>query len=44
MTDKSGSDNWSRDRVETLVFGVLRWVVIAVLVVVTLFPMYYSWW
>jgi len=32
---------WSRDRVETLVFGVLRWVVIAVLVVVTLFPMYY---
>jgi len=27
--------------VETLVFGVLRWVVIAVLVVVTLFPMYY---
>ena len=26
---------------ETLVFGVLRWVVIAVLVVVTLFPMYY---
>ena len=26
---------------ETLVFGVLRWVVIAVLLVVTLFPMYY---
>ena len=26
---------------ETLVFGVLRWVVIAVLVVATLFPMYY---
>ena len=41
MTDKSGSDNWSRDRVETLVFGVLRWVVIAVLLVATLFPMYY---
>ena len=41
MTDKSGSDNWSRDRVETLVFGVLRWVVIVVLLVVTLFPMYY---
>ena len=41
MTDKSGSDNWSRDRVETLVFGVLRWVVIAVLLVVTLFPLYY---
>jgi multiple sugar transport system permease protein len=33
--------SWSRDRVETLVFGVLRWVVIAVLLVVTLFPMYY---
>ena len=32
---------WSRDRVETLVFGVLRWVVIVVLVVATLFPMYY---
>ena len=26
---------------ETVVFGVLRWVVIAVLVVATLFPMYY---
>lgn len=26
---------------ETLVFGVLRWVVIAVLLVATLFPMYY---
>jgi multiple sugar transport system permease protein len=33
--------SWSRDRVETLVFGVLRWVVIVVLLVVTLFPMYY---
>jgi multiple sugar transport system permease protein len=32
---------WSRDRVETLVFGVLRWVVIVVLLIVTLFPMYY---
>lgn len=32
---------WSRDRVETVVFGVLRWVVIVVLVLVTLFPMYY---
>ncbi len=32
---------WTRDRVETLVFGVLRWVVIVVLVVATLFPMYY---
>jgi multiple sugar transport system permease protein len=32
---------WTRDRVETTVFGVLRWVVIGVLVVVTLFPFYY---
>jgi multiple sugar transport system permease protein len=33
--------SWSRDRVENLVFGVLRWVVIAVLVVATLLPFYY---
>jgi multiple sugar transport system permease protein len=32
---------WNRDRVETTVFGVLRWVVIAVLVLVTVFPFYY---
>jgi multiple sugar transport system permease protein len=32
---------WSRDRVETATFGVLRWVVIAVLVLVTAFPFYY---
>jgi multiple sugar transport system permease protein len=32
---------WTRDRVETAVFGVLRWVVIAVLVLVTAFPFYY---
>ena len=32
---------WTRDRVENTVFGVLRWVVIAVLVVVTLLPFYY---
>ena len=32
---------WTRDRVENLVFGVLRRVVIAVLVVVTVFPLYY---
>ena len=37
----SPAPSWSRDRVETLVFGVLRWVVIAFLVVVTLFPLYY---
>ena len=30
-----------RARVETKVFGVLRWVVIGVLIVVTLFPFYY---
>jgi len=32
---------WDRDRVETVVFGVLRWVLIAVLVVATVFPFYY---
>ncbi|MDQ4093693.1 MAG: carbohydrate ABC transporter permease [Actinomycetota bacterium] len=32
---------WNRDAVETRVFGVLRWVVIAVLVLVTAFPFYY---
>ena len=32
---------WTRDRVETVVFGVLRWVVIVVLVLVTAFPFYY---
>jgi multiple sugar transport system permease protein len=32
---------WSRDRFENALFGVLRWVVIAVLVVATLLPFYY---
>ncbi len=32
----------SRDTVETRIFGVLRWVVIAVLLFVTLFPFYYT--
>jgi multiple sugar transport system permease protein len=32
---------WSRNSVETRVFGVLRWVVIAGLVLFTLFPFYY---
>ena len=32
---------WTRDVIETKVFGVLRWVVIAGLVLVTLFPFYY---
>jgi multiple sugar transport system permease protein len=32
---------WTRDRVEDVLFGVLRWVVIAVLVAVTLLPFYY---
>ena len=32
---------WTRDRVENVVFGVLRWAVIVVLVVVTLLPFYY---
>jgi multiple sugar transport system permease protein len=32
---------WSRDGVETRVFGVLRWVVLAVLLLATAFPFYY---
>ncbi|MGY1601334.1 carbohydrate ABC transporter permease [Geodermatophilus sp. SYSU D00815] len=32
---------WSRNAVETRVFGVLRWVVIVFLVLFTLFPFYY---
>ncbi|MGH3983977.1 MAG: carbohydrate ABC transporter permease [Pseudonocardiaceae bacterium] len=32
---------WNRDAVETRVFRVLRWVVIAVLLLVTAFPLYY---
>lgn len=32
---------WNRDAVETRVFGVLRWVVVVVLLLVTAFPLYY---
>ncbi|WP_323960129.1 ABC transporter permease subunit [Arthrobacter sp. JZ12] len=32
---------WSRDRIETLVLTWLRWIVIAVILLVTLFPFYY---
>jgi multiple sugar transport system permease protein len=32
---------WNRDVVETRVFGVLRWVVLAVLLLATAFPFYY---
>jgi multiple sugar transport system permease protein len=32
---------WTRDRVENVIFGVLRWVVIAVLVAATVLPFYY---
>jgi multiple sugar transport system permease protein len=32
---------WDRDRVETVVFRVLRWVFIAIFLAVTLFPFYY---
>lgn len=32
---------WTRDTVETSVFRILRWIVIAVLLVATLFPFYY---
>jgi multiple sugar transport system permease protein len=33
---------WSRDAVETRVFQVLRWVVIAFLLIVSIFPFYYT--
>jgi multiple sugar transport system permease protein len=33
---------WTRDSVERRVFGVLRWVVIALLLLVTIFPFYYT--
>jgi multiple sugar transport system permease protein len=39
-TDQSRR-RWNRDAVETRLFRVLRWVVIAVLVLVTAFPLYY---
>lgn len=32
---------WSRDRVETLILTWLRWITIAVILIVTLFPFYY---
>ncbi|WP_081746877.1 carbohydrate ABC transporter permease [Arthrobacter sp. H5] len=32
---------WSRDRVETLILTWLRWIVIATILIVTLFPFYY---
>ena len=35
-------DGWNRDRVETGLFGALRIVVIAGLLLITLFPFYYS--
>lgn len=37
----TGSGGWSRDRVETRVFAVLRIVVIVGLLLITLFPFYY---
>ena len=33
---------WTRDTVERRVFGVLRWVVIVLLLLVTIFPFYYT--
>ncbi|MEP6852404.1 MAG: carbohydrate ABC transporter permease [bacterium] len=35
------SRRWNRDRVETVVFRWLRWLIIALFLVVTLFPFYY---
>lgn len=37
----AGPRPWTRDRVETVVFRVLKWVVIAVFLVATVFPFYY---
>ncbi len=34
--------SWTRDSVERRVFGVLRWVVIAFLLLITIFPFYYT--
>ncbi|HJY25983.1 MAG TPA: carbohydrate ABC transporter permease [Actinomycetes bacterium] len=39
MRARSG---WSRDAVETRVFRVLRWVVIAFFLIVSIFPFYYT--
>ncbi len=39
---KASRSAWSRDYVERRVFAVLRWVVIALLLVVTIFPFYYT--
>jgi multiple sugar transport system permease protein len=33
---------WTRDSVERRIFGVLRWVVIVLLLIATLFPFYYT--
>ncbi len=38
---RTGSGRWTRDVVENRVLGVLRWVVIAGLLLFTLFPFYY---
>ena len=37
----SSKRQWSRDRVETLILTWLRWITIAVILIVTLFPFYY---
>jgi multiple sugar transport system permease protein len=37
----AGKGSWNRDAVETRVFGVLRILVIAALLLITLFPFYY---
>ena len=42
MAGTGSTTSWNRDRVETGVFGVLRIVTIAGLLLVTLFPFYYS--
>ncbi|MPV36107.1 carbohydrate ABC transporter permease [Georgenia subflava] len=39
--DTEAPPRFSRDRIETRVFGVLRWVVIAVVALACIFPFYY---
>jgi multiple sugar transport system permease protein len=41
-THMRAQSGWSRDAVETRVFRVLRWVVIAFFLIISIFPFYYT--
>ena len=41
-THMRAGSGWSRDAVETRVFRVLRWVVIAFFLIISIFPFYYT--